>query len=74
MWTDPKNALDGQVPQVNTSEQIQVVVTWDPPSPERTDRHDWKHYLPAITLAGGKNIPFTGRARLIRTRLIRSST
>ena len=24
------------------------------PSPKHTDRHDWKHYLPATSLAGGK--------------------
>ena len=24
-----------------------------------TDRHDWKHYLSAISLAGGKYLPYT---------------
>ena len=28
-------------------------VTWDPPS---SDRHDWKHYLPASSLVGGKKL------------------
>ena len=34
-----------------------------------TDRHPWKHNLSATTVADG-----TGRERLIRTQLIRSST
>ena len=34
-----------------------VIVTWDPPCVNRmTDRQDWKHYLPATSLAGGNNI------------------
>ena len=31
-----------------------VVVTWGPPVDRKTDRHVWKHYLPAILIAGGK--------------------
>ena len=32
-----------------------LIVTWDLPLPW-TDTHDWKHYLPATSLAAAKNI------------------
>ena len=37
-----------------------IMVTWGPPPPQWTDRHDWKHYLPATSLAGDNedNFPF----------------
>ena len=32
-----------------------LVVIWGPPC-KQTDTHDWKHYLPGTTYAGGKNV------------------
>ena len=40
--------------QVSKFEQVQVVVIWWLPPVEQTDTHDWKHCLPATSLAGGK--------------------
>ena len=40
--------------QLNKYEQDQVVITWVEP-PNSADRHDWKHYHPVTSLAGGKN-------------------
>ena len=32
-----------------------TMVTWGPHVDRMTDKHDWKHYLSATSLAGGKN-------------------
>ena len=42
----------GRCLQVDKFEQVQAVVTWGPHL--WTDTHDWKHYLPATSLADGK--------------------
>ena len=33
-----------------------VVVIWRPTVIKQTDRHDWKHYLPTTSLAGGNQL------------------
>ena len=66
------------IPTTNSSNLITVgrvwvlwvVVTWEPPPPvnRMTDRHDWKHYLPATSLAGGnrnESATMTGKFTIV---------
>ena len=40
----------------------------DPPC-EQTDRHEWKHYLPATLVVGGKNYAKQRQVKFLRTRM-----